>query len=70
MVKITLRSARTNVGMSRDGVAKEVGVSLSTIKNWENGITFPTQPQIEKLCALYGVPYDGLNFLPQKSTLS
>ena len=68
MVKITLRSARTNVGMSREGVAKAVGVSLSTIKNWENGITFPTQPQIEKLCGIYGVPYDGLNFLPPKST--
>ena len=65
MVRITLRSARINVGLSREFVAKSVGVSLSTIKNWENGITFPTQPQIEKLCALYGVTYDVLNFCPK-----
>ena len=68
MVKITLKAARTNVGMSRDCVALAVGVSTSTIKSWEYGKTFPTQPQIEKLCCLYGVPYDGLNFLPKKST--
>lgn len=64
MVKITLRSARVNSGMTRKFVADEVGVSTSTIKNWENGITFPTQPQIEKLCHLYNIPYDGINFLP------
>ena len=68
MIKITLKAARTNAGMSREFVAKEVGVSYSTIKSWENGVTFPTQPQIEKLCNLYRVPYDGLNFLPNKLT--
>ena len=70
MVKITLRSARVNNGMSREFVANEVGVSSSTIKNWEIGKTFPTQPQIEKLCHLYNIPYDGINFLPNKLTLS
>ena len=64
MVKITLKSARINVGMSRQEVADVVGVSYSTIKNWELGISFPNQPQIDKLCNLYKVPYDGLNFLP------
>ena len=64
MVKITLKSARYNVGMSRQEVADAVGVSYSTIKNWELGVSFPKQPQIEKLCTIYKVPYDGLNFLP------
>lgn len=68
MLKITLKAARTNAGMSRESVAKEVGVSYSTIKSWENGVTFPNQPQIDKLCDLFQVPYDGLNFLPKKLT--
>lgn len=70
MVKITLKSARVNAGMSRAYVAKEIKVSESTLKNWENGITFPKQPYIEKLCLLYNVPYDGINFLPNKLTFS
>jgi len=70
MIKITLKGARVNAGMSREFVAKEVGVSISTIKSWENGVTFPNQPQIDKLCKLFNVPYDGLNFLPKKLTLS
>ena len=70
MMKITLRGARANAGMTQDYVAKAIGVSVSTVKNWEKGITFPNQPQIEKLCDLYNVPYDGLNFLPSKLTLS
>ena len=64
MVKITLKAARINAGLTQGDVATELGVSLSTIKNWEKGITFPTQPQIDNLCNLYGVPYDALNFLP------
>ena len=64
MMKITLRGARANVGMSQGSVAKAIGVSVSTIKNWEKGITFPNQPEIDKLCDLYKIPYDGINFLP------
>lgn len=70
MLKITLKAARTNAGMSREFVAEAVGVSYSTIKSWEKGVTFPNQPQIDKLCDLYKVPYDGLNFLPKKLTKS
>jgi transcriptional regulator with XRE-family HTH domain len=70
MIKITLKGARANAGMTQGFVAKTLGVSVSTIKSWEKGITFPNQPQIEMLCNLYQVPYDGINFLPKKLTLS
>lgn len=68
MIKITLKGARVNAGMSREFVAKEIGMSVCTIKSWELGKTFPKQPQIEKLCKLYNIPYDGINFLSQKLT--
>ena len=70
MLKISIKAARVNAEMSRKYVASAVGVSYGTIKNWECGITYPTQPQIEKLCDLFNIPYDAINFLPKKLTLS
>lgn len=62
MPEMTLKALRINKGYSREKVADAVGVSAITIKNWELGKTFPTQPFIEKLCELYGVCYDNIKF--------
>ena len=62
MPKITLASARVNAGFTQAEVAKEIGVAISTLRNWETGKTFPKQPAIEKMCALYGIPYDNIRF--------
>lgn len=62
MIKITLASARLNAGFTQAKAAKEIGVSISTLRKWEKGETFPTQPDIEKICALYGIPYDNIKF--------
>lgn len=64
MVKITLKAARVNAGYDQKTAAKLLGVSNTTLGNWENGISFPKADQIEKICKLYGVTYDQLNFLP------
>ena len=62
MDKMTLKSLRVNVNMTQEEVAKILGVSQKTLSNWENGVTFPDQPAIEKICELYGVSYDFINF--------
>ena len=62
MPKITLAAARVNANLTQKQVAETLGVAVSTIKNWESGKTFPKQPMIEKLCELYGIPYDYINF--------
>lgn len=62
MPKFSLKAARINANMSRKFVAQELGVSESTIKNWELGKTFPNQPMIELICNLYGIPYDYIDF--------
>ena len=62
MPQITLRAARVNAGFTQSKVAEKLGISISTIKNWEKGRTFPKQPQIEQLCELYGVAYDNIFF--------
>lgn len=62
MPNITLKAARVNAGFTQAMVAEKLGMSVSTIKNWENGNSFPKQPAIEKLCELYGVTYDNIKF--------
>lgn len=62
MPKITLKAARVNAGLTQVEAAKKIGVSLSTLKNWEAGNTFPKQPQIEAMCEIYGISYDALFF--------
>jgi transcriptional regulator with XRE-family HTH domain len=67
MVKITIKAARTNVGLSQKEAADRLGISNKTLGNWENGITYPPADKIPAICELYGVPYDMLNFLPTDS---
>lgn len=64
MLKISLKAARVNAGLSQKEVAKILGVSNKTIHSWENGDTSPATKYIDALCKLYGVSYDNINFLP------
>lgn len=64
MVKITLKAARVNAGYSQKEAAEKLGISNATLCKWENYICFPDAQQIDKICELYGVSYDNLNFLP------
>ena len=66
MPKMTLAAARVNAGYTQFEAAKLSGYSISTIRSWEQGKTFPKQPAIEKLSELYGVPYDQLDFSKRK----
>ena len=62
MPKITLKAARVNAGLSQEEAAKQIGVAASTLRNWEAGKTFPTQPKIEKMCEVYDISFDVLFF--------
>ena len=67
MFKISLEAARVNAGLDQKSAAKALGVSNKTLCSWENYITFPNAAQIARICELYGVPYDVINFLPKCS---
>ena len=62
MPKLSLKAARVNVGYSQKEAAELLGISNKTLCSWENGKTFPDQPMIEKICALYHVTYDIIDF--------
>lgn len=62
MKRFSLRAARVNARLSQKEAAKKLEISNKTLCSWENGKTYPDQPMIEKVCALYGVTYDMIDF--------
>ena len=67
MIKISLKAARVNAGLSQKEVADRLNVSNKTVCSWESGETFPSADKIAILCDLYDIPYDNINFLPNDS---
>lgn len=67
MTKITLRAARVNAGYTQKEAACLLGISNKTLSLWELGAAYPKVDKIAKICALYGVSYDNLIFLPNVS---
>ena len=64
MVKLTLKAARVNAGLTQKDVAERLNISNKTVCSWETGATIPNVHQVESLCELYNVTYDHLIFLP------
>lgn len=66
-MKITLKAARVNAGLSQSEAAEKLGISMSTMNNYEKGATFPDVPTIKKMEEVYGVGYDDIIFLVEKN---
>ena len=69
-IKLTLKAARVNVGLTQNQAAKSIGVNADTIRSWEKGKTFPGAHMIEKIEKTYCITYDHLIFLPTNNALS
>lgn len=61
-IKISMAAARVNAGLRQIDAAKKIGVSLTTIKNWEKGHTSPKYKQIDTICKVYEIPVDNIKF--------
>lgn len=68
-MKITLKAARVNVGMSQKEAAKRLGISKDTLYNYECGRTFPDVPIINKMQNLYNIGYNDIIFLANNNDL-
>jgi hypothetical protein len=64
-VKISLKAARINAGLTQKAAAKKIGVSPDTLANYEKGVSFPDIPVIMRIEKTYGVEYADLIFLPK-----
>lgn len=62
--KVTLPVARKIAGLTQKGLGLAVGVSESTVINWEKGRTEPTVNQALKISEVTRVPLDSIIFLP------
>ncbi len=69
-MKITLKAARVNAGLSQDYVARELNKSKNTIANYENGRSVPDIETGKALARIYGLSVDDIIFLPQDCALS
>lgn len=66
-MEITLKAARVNKGLSQKKAAELLGISESTLFNYEKGKTFPPQPVIVKMEEVYGLSYNDIIFLPKNN---
>lgn len=64
--KISLKAARVNCNMTQEEFAVKLGVSASTVLNWETGKTEPNVSQLRAISDLSGVPIDAIS-VPCKS---
>ena len=69
-MKLTLKGARVNAGLTQDEVAKYIKKSKTTVVSYEKGRTSPDIETGKLLAKLYGVCVEDLIFLSDDCTLS
>ena len=65
--KVTLPVARKIADLTQKVIASSLGVSESTVINWEKGRSEPTVIQAQKISELTGIPLDCIIFLPSNT---
>lgn len=63
-MKMTLKAARVNKGITQKDAAELIGVSKEQLGNWERGVSYPNVAHIPKIELTYGVGYYDIIFLP------
>lgn len=61
-MKITLAAARVNAGLTQTQAGKAIGLSASTLANYENGISYPDVLRALSLCELYGIDINNIEW--------
>lgn len=64
--RFTLRAARAYSDLSLMEAADKLGISYSTLRNWEIGKTEPKATQLQQMSELYGIRTEDF-FLASKS---
>jgi transcriptional regulator with XRE-family HTH domain len=68
MAEKKYRDARKMAGIRAEEACTKLGVSITTLYNWENGITTPDANKLREMALMYGVSADyilGLAFSSQ-----
>lgn len=60
--KYTLAQLRAGMQWSQEETANALKVSTNSWYKWENGKSFPTQPNVDKILRVFNVKYDDVIF--------
>ncbi|MGK9310687.1 helix-turn-helix transcriptional regulator [Melissococcus plutonius] len=63
-MKTTLKGLRATLNLTQEEMAKKVGVSEDTWRNYEKYKSYPNVLIINNILSLTGVDYDDIIFLP------
>ena len=69
-MKLTLKAARVNAGLTQAEVANHLGINKGTLVNYEKYRTIPDIGMAKMMASLYGVSVNDLIFLPNDCALS
>ena len=69
-MKITLKAARVNAGLTQDEVVARLHISKSTLVNYEKYRTIPDIKMGKAMASLYGLSVNDIIFLPSDCALS
>lgn len=66
-MRITLKAARVNSGLTIEEASKKLGVTAPTLSSWESGLTYPRVDMLNKFEEIYDVKYDNIVFFKKTS---
>jgi transcriptional regulator with XRE-family HTH domain len=61
-MQYTLRAIRANLNKTQSEVAKDLGIRVETLANYEKGKSSPNIKTLDKLLRYYNVKYDDIKF--------
>jgi DNA-binding XRE family transcriptional regulator len=64
VMKISLRAARVNAGLTQKQAAIKLGITTPTLFHYETGETMPDAKVLILMADLYGISLDDINFCP------
>ena len=69
-MKATLKSIREMRGYKQEEAAKMIGIATDTLRNYEQGKSYPDIPVLRKIEETYNVRYSQIIFLPLDFSLT
>ena len=66
---MSFKVERVKAGKKAKEVAEYMGVSVTTVSQWENGVFYPTVDKLPKIAAFYGCTVDEL-LAPEKADMA
>lgn len=61
-MKISMKAARVNAGLTQEEAARHLKLSKGTIASYENQKTRPSVEMAKQIAKLYGVAFDDISF--------